>query len=67
MSLLTKSKPAGRDIVALAPGTLEYVGFKAYRLESGERLPLNTEQHEVCVVVLAGHVSVSGEAPGQGA
>ncbi|MCF5505707.1 5-deoxy-glucuronate isomerase, partial [Pseudomonas syringae] len=67
MSLLTKSKPQGRDIVALAPGVLEYVGFAAYRLEGGERLSLSAEEDELCVVLLGGHVSVSGEAPGQGA
>lgn len=67
MNLLTKSKPQGRDIVALAPGSLEYVNFAAYRLEGGERLPLAAEENELCVVLLAGHASVNGEAPGQGA
>ncbi|RMW27121.1 IolB protein, partial [Pseudomonas syringae pv. tagetis] len=54
MNLLTKSKPQGRDIVALAPGSLDYVSFAAYRLESGERLPLSAEHNELCVVLLAG-------------
>ncbi|POD75675.1 5-deoxy-glucuronate isomerase [Pseudomonas syringae group genomosp. 3] len=65
MSLLTKSKSEGRDVVALAPGALEYVGFAAYRLEAGEHLSLSAEEHELCVVLLAGRASVTGEAPGQ--
>ncbi|ELS42319.1 5-deoxy-glucuronate isomerase [Pseudomonas syringae] len=67
MNLLTKSKSTGRDVVALAPGSLEYVNFSAYRLESGETLPLSAGENELCVVLLTGHASVSGEAPGQGA
>ncbi|MEE4150249.1 5-deoxy-glucuronate isomerase [Pseudomonas viridiflava] len=67
MNLLIKSEAQGRDIVALPEGALEYVGFSAYRLEAGDRLPLNAGDHELCVVLLTGHASVSGEAPGQGA
>ncbi len=67
MNLLTKSKAQGRDIVELRDGVLEYVGFAAYRLETGERLSLNAEDNELCVVLLTGHASVSGEALGQGA
>lgn len=44
MNLLTKSKSSGRDVVALAPGSLEYVNFAAYRLEAGETLPLSAEE-----------------------
>ncbi len=66
MNLLTKSKSTGRDVVALAPGSLEYVNFAAYRLESGETLPLSAGENELCVVLLTGHASVSGEAPGAG-
>ncbi|GAB7527885.1 5-deoxy-glucuronate isomerase [Pseudomonas sp. 3A(2025)] len=67
MNLLTKSKPQGRDIVALQDGVLDYVGFAAYRLQAGEQLPLSAGDKELCVVLLSGRASVSGEAPGQGA
>lgn len=66
MNLLVKSKPQGRDVVALAEGVLEYVGFAAHRLTVGERLPASAGDKELCLVLLAGRVSVSGEAPGQG-
>ncbi|MEQ7922582.1 5-deoxy-glucuronate isomerase [Xanthomonas sp. WHRI 1810A] len=66
MNLLVKSKPQGRDVVALAEGVLEYVGFAAHRLTVGERLPVSAGDKELCLVLLAGRVSVSGEAPGQG-
>ncbi|RRV05735.1 5-deoxy-glucuronate isomerase [Pseudomonas sp. v388] len=67
MNLLTRSNPKGRDIVALPAGLLTYVGFAAYRLEAGERLPLDAADRELCVVLLTGHASVTGEALGQGA
>lgn len=67
MNLLVKSKAAGRDVVALAEGALEYVGFSAHRLTVGERLPVNSADKELCLVLLSGRVSVTGEAPGQGA
>ena len=66
MNLLVKSKSQGRDVVALAEGVLEYVGFAAHRLTVGERLPVSAGDKELCLVLLAGRVSVSGEAPGQG-
>ncbi len=66
MNLLVKSKPEGRDIVMLAEGVLEYVGFSAHRLTVGERLPVSTGDKELCLVLLSGRVNVSGEAPGQG-
>jgi len=66
MNLLVKSKPEGRDVVALADGVLTYVGFSAHRLSVGERLPVSTGDKEICLVLLSGRISVSGEAPGQG-
>ncbi|MFK3969180.1 5-deoxy-glucuronate isomerase [Pseudomonas sp. NPDC087358] len=66
MNLLVKSKAQGRDVVALGEGVLEYVGFSAHRLTVGERLPVNAGDKELCLVLLSGRVSVSGEAPGQG-
>ena len=67
MNLLVKSKPQGRDVVALADGVLEYVGFSAHRLTVGERLPVSAGDKELCLVLLSGRIHVSGEAPGQGA
>jgi 5-deoxy-glucuronate isomerase len=67
MNLLTRSNPAGRDIVASQHDLLSYVGFAAYRLEAGERLSLNADDKELCVVLLAGHTTIVGEALGQGA
>jgi len=67
MNLLVKSKPKGRDVVALADGVLEYVGFSAHRLTVGERLPVSAGDKELCLVLLSGRINVSGEAPGQGA
>ncbi|SEI98983.1 5-deoxy-glucuronate isomerase [Pseudomonas sp. NFR16] len=66
MNLLVKSKAEGRDVVALAEGVLEYVGFSAHRLTVGERLPVSCGDREICLVLLSGRVSVSGESPGQG-
>lgn len=50
MNLLTKSKPQGRDIVALQEGVLDYVGFAAYRLEGASncRWPLATRSCAWC-------------------
>ncbi|WP_213880733.1 5-deoxy-glucuronate isomerase [Pseudomonas sp. dw_358] len=67
MNLLIKSAAQGRDIVALPAGALEYVGFAAHRLASGESLALDAGERELCLVLLSGHADVSGEAPGQGA
>jgi 5-deoxy-glucuronate isomerase len=67
MNLLTRANPGGRDIVALRQGVLNYIGFDAYRLEAGEKLPINADDRELCVVLLTGHATVIGEAPGQGA
>jgi 5-deoxy-glucuronate isomerase len=67
MNLLVKSKAEGRDVVALGEGVLEYVGFAAHRLTVGERLPVTAGEKELCLVLLSGRVSVSGEAPRQGA
>jgi 5-deoxy-glucuronate isomerase len=66
MSLLIKSAAQGQRIVALPPGQLEYVGFAAYRLNAGEQLPVSAGDQELCLVLLSGHVSLHGEAPGQG-
>lgn len=65
MNLLVKSKAEGRDVVALADGVLTYVGFSAHRLSVGERLPVSSGDKEICLVLLSGRISVTGEAPGQ--
>jgi 5-deoxy-glucuronate isomerase len=61
VSLLVKARPSGRDIVAVTPQSAgwKYVGFAAHRLAPGETLSLATGSNEVCVVVLAGTVSVA--------
>lgn len=66
MNLLIKSAAQGREIVALPAGALEYVDFSAQRLAAGETLALQAGERELCLVLLAGHADVAGEAPGQG-
>lgn len=39
-----------------------YVGFMAYRLAPGGRLPLELQDHEACIVVLGGRCTVRCEA-----
>lgn len=67
MSLLVKGSGAGRELVRLEEGRLQYVGFAAYRLGPDESLPVSAGERELCLVLLAGHVRVEGEAPGHGA
>ena len=67
MSLLIKRQTAGQTLVQLPEGALEYVGFSAYQLAAGERLPVSAGDHELCLVLLGGRVTVTGEEPGQGA
>lgn len=65
MSLLVKAARRGRDIVTVSPEAhgLRYVGFSAHRLAAGERLTTDQPGRELCVVVLAGVVTVTcGEA-----
>jgi len=61
MSLLVKASPRGRDIVTVTPAAagLHYVGFSAHRLAAGERLAAEQPGREICVVVLAGIVTVT--------
>ena len=66
MSLLIKNQPAGRTMVQLPQGELEYVGFAAYRLSLGETLPVAAGDKELCLVLLSGRIGLNGEAPGQG-
>ena len=65
MTLLVKGQRQGRDIVRVTPQSAgwRYVGFAAYRLQPDEMLRLDVPTAEICVVVLAGNVSVA--APGQ--
>lgn len=62
MSLLVKGRHAGRDIVRVTPQSARwrYVGFAAYRLQPGEAMTLDLPAAEVCIVVLAGKVTVEG-------
>jgi 5-deoxy-glucuronate isomerase len=64
VSLLVKGARAGRDIVTVPPGAagLRHVAFSAHRLAEGERLELAPAGREVCVVVLAGIVTVRSGA-----
>lgn len=61
MSLLVKAARRGRDIVTVSPGSagLSYVGFSAHRLAAGEVLETSQPGRELCVVVLAGVVTVA--------
>jgi 5-deoxy-glucuronate isomerase len=61
MSLLVKAARTGRDIVTVAAGAsgLRYVGFSAHRLAAGEVLETSQAGRELCVVVLAGVVTVT--------
>jgi 5-deoxy-glucuronate isomerase len=71
VSLLVKgARSGGRDIVTVTPGSggLRYVGFSAHRLADGARLEIDPGPgREVCVVVLAGVVTVrAGDAEFRG-
>ena len=61
MKLLVKGAANGRNIVSVTPQSAgwTYVGFAAYRLARGDSIAINTEQRELCIVVLCGTVSVS--------
>jgi 5-deoxy-glucuronate isomerase len=61
VNLLVKAKHDARDIVSVTPSSAgwKYVGFSAHRLRAGERIALDLAGREVCVVVLAGRVSVT--------
>ena len=61
MKLLVKGKREGRDIVAVTPQSAgwKFVGFAAHRLQPGENLDVEMPGREVCVVVMAGKVSVT--------
>ncbi|RDK03137.1 5-deoxy-glucuronate isomerase [Paraburkholderia lacunae] len=60
MSLLVKGKPTGCEIVTVTPASAGWlhVGFAAQRFARGGHLTFDTGVTEVCVVVLAGIVSV---------
>jgi 5-deoxy-glucuronate isomerase len=59
MSLLVKAKP-GQAIVEVTPASAgwRYVGFAAHRLAKGAVLTFDSGERELCLVVLAGTVSV---------
>ncbi|MEP7182489.1 MAG: 5-deoxy-glucuronate isomerase [Betaproteobacteria bacterium] len=61
MSLLVKGRKTGRDIVRVTPESAgwRYVGFAAHRLQPGEKIDVDLPAAEVCIVVLAGTVSVA--------
>jgi len=60
MSLLVKARREGRDIVEVTPQSAGwgYVGFSAHRLAAGEAMAIDRAKAEVCLVVLAGIVTV---------
>ena len=64
MTLLVKAR-SGPTIVEVTPRSAgwRYVGFAAYRLQSGETIRLDLHDRESCVVVLEGIVSI--EAAGE--
>jgi 5-deoxy-glucuronate isomerase len=61
MSLLVKAAKRGRDIVTVTSEVsgLRYVGFSAHRLAAGEQLRTDQPGRELCIVVLAGVVTVN--------
>lgn len=63
-SLLVKASKSGPTIVDVTPASAgwRYVGFRAYRLDAGERADLAMRGRELCIVVLSGRVDV--RAPG---
>jgi 5-deoxy-glucuronate isomerase len=61
VNLLVKAQRSGREIVKVTPQSAgwSYVGFAAYRLRPQEELAIAANpKDEVCIVVLAGRVSV---------
>jgi len=60
MSLLVKARREGREIVNVTPRSAgwTYVGFAAYRLSGGDSVTVNKPADELCIVVLAGTVTV---------
>ena len=60
MSLLVKARHDGRDIVEVTPRLAgwRYVGFSAHRLAPGEAMTVDRADHEICIVVLGGIVTV---------
>jgi 5-deoxy-glucuronate isomerase len=62
MSLLVKANCAAQPIVKVTPQSAgwRYVGFAAYRLRAGEEITITTPRSdEICIVVLAGTVTVA--------
>jgi 5-deoxy-glucuronate isomerase len=58
--LLVKARQEGRSIVEVTPESAgwKHVGFRALRLNAGESERLDSGARELCVVVLAGRVTV---------
>jgi 5-deoxy-glucuronate isomerase len=58
--LLVKARHEGRGIVEVTPESAgwKHVGFRALRLPAGESESVDTGERELCVVVLAGRVTV---------
>ena len=63
MSLLVKAKRDGTGIVRVTPESAgwKYVGFEAFRLGPSEQIAFESTEHEFCVVVLSGTVSVESD------
>jgi 5-deoxy-glucuronate isomerase len=59
-NLLIKARPTGAEIVRVTPNSAgwRYVGFSAHRFERKEALTLESQERELCVVVLSGVVTV---------
>ena len=58
--LLAKAAQQGREIVNVTPERAgwTHVGFRAVRLKTGETETLQTDNRELCLVVLTGTVEV---------
>jgi 5-deoxy-glucuronate isomerase len=63
LSLLVKAKRDGTGIVRVTPESAgwKYVGFEAFRLKPSEQIAFESTEHEFCVVVLSGTVSVESD------
>lgn len=58
--LLAKAAPQGREIVNVTPESAgwTHVGFRAVRLKTGETETMQTDNRELCLVVLTGTVEI---------
>lgn len=56
----TRSHPDKGNLLTITPESAgwTYIGFEVYRLKDGQRFKKETQDHEVCVVLLSGRANV---------